>query len=65
MTQQTIDLELQASAKTPPELAETDLEKVAAGKDGNYWWGSVTSGAAAVEAAQRGQSRELVHGHIK
>jgi hypothetical protein len=50
---------------TAQELPGTDLEKIVAGKDGNYWWGTVTSGAAAVEAAQRGQSRELVHGHIK
>jgi hypothetical protein len=62
MLQHTARLDAEAAAQ---ELLETDLERVAAVKDGNYWWGSVTSGAAAVEAAQRGQSRELVHGHIK
>jgi hypothetical protein len=64
--QHTIRLEVQASDKTPRELAETDLERVAAGKDGNYGWFSILSGKEAVEEARRHPSPEITpHGHIR
>jgi hypothetical protein len=52
MAQQKNDLEVQANDNTPRELAETDLERVAAGKDGDYGWFSILSGKAAVREAQ-------------
>jgi hypothetical protein len=64
MTPQIIRLETQANA-VQRELAETDLEQIAAGKDGDYGWIGIYSGRKAVEVARRHPSPEIDHhGHI-
>jgi hypothetical protein len=55
-----------AEVTTPQELLETDLERVVAGKDGNYGWFSILSGKEALENARRHPSPEIdSDGHIK
>jgi hypothetical protein len=60
MAQQKRDLELRASDKTLRELAETDLERVAAGKEGNHGWFSIYYGKNAVREAQLHPSPEVI-----
>jgi hypothetical protein len=63
MTQQTTHPMAEAPAV---ELPVTDLEQVVAGKDGEYWWGSVTSGRKAMEKQLRLNPVEIdSEGHIK
>jgi hypothetical protein len=51
---------------TSQELSERDLERVTAGKDGNYGWFSILSGKEALEDARRHPSPEIdIDGHIK
>jgi hypothetical protein len=61
MALQTLDLEVQANDKTPRELAETDLERITAGKDGKYWWGTISSNTK--EAAARDATEKLQERH--
>jgi hypothetical protein len=58
MTQQTIGLAEPASATAARELAETDLERIAAGKDGDYGWIGIYSGKESRRLAQLHPSPE-------
>jgi hypothetical protein len=55
-----------AEVVTVQELSERDLEKIGAGKDGNYRLIGIYTGYEAMERARRNPSPEITpHGHIK